>query len=501
MRPVDQGRAPRPDARGVSELVTAFSRLRQTDPRRLLVHQPGAGRSQSVDDIWRAHLEHVELFRSSGLRAGQLLLLACGNRPSVIALWLAARALDLTILPVDAGTTDAEIRELCERFGVAAIVTASASDHLAGRRVSTPDGLALVGRGVDAARYSGIAVLKLTSGSTGLPKATCTSEPQLVIDSRQIVAGMGITPEDTQIAAIPLSHAYGISVILVPLILQATAMVLHESFVPHQLHGDVETFGATTFPGVPFMFEYFLAHPPADGWPRGLHRLISAGARLSTTTVHHFFEQFGVKIHSFYGASESGGISYDASDTVDDETVGHPLPGVTITFRQDESAPPASGRVHVRSGAVSIGYLGESEGEFCDGGFLTGDCGVLDDRGRLRLTGRVSTFINVAGKKVQPAEVEDVLRQMPGVRDVRVVAAADRQRGQQVVACIAVDRSCEVTTLAVRRFCSARLAPHKIPRAVVFLDAIPLTARGKTDRRALDEAIRARIEGMPEQLC
>jgi acyl-CoA synthetase (AMP-forming)/AMP-acid ligase II len=487
----------------VSDLVIAFARLRQTNPERRLIHQPSTSRVYSVEDIWQEHLEYAALFRSSGLRAGQLLLLSAGNHPAIVAVWLAARALDLTILPVDTGTTGAEIRELCERFDVAALVTASVSEqHLAGRWRPIPGGLGLITRSVDGCRYSGTAVLKLTSGSTGLPKATCTSESQLVVDSQQILAGMKIAPADTQIAAIPLSHAYGISVILVPLIFQGSAMVLRESFVPHQLHMDVGAFGATTFPGVPFMFEYFLANPPAEGWPRGLHRLISAGARLPATTVRRFFDQFGVKIHSFYGASESGGISYDDSPTVDDaETVGRPLPGVTVAFRHDESAPSGSGRVHVKSRAVSTGYLDESGGAFCDGGFLTGDCGLFDDRGRLRLTGRVSTFINVAGKKVQPAEVEDVLRQMPGVRDVRVVAAVDPQRGEQVVACLAVDQTSDLTTLAVRRFCSARLAPHKIPRAVVFLDAIPLTARGKTDRRALDEAIRARIAGIPEQLC
>ena len=80
---------------------------------------------------------------------------------------------------------------------------------------------------------------------------------------------------------------------------------------------------------------------------------------------------------------------------------------------------------------------------------------------------------------------------MPGVRDVRVLAAADSRRGEQVVACLAAEpgQTESVTTVAVRRFCSSRLAPHKIPRTVVVLDAIPMTARGKTDRRALDEAI------------
>ena len=114
----------------------------------------------------------------------------------------------------------------------------------------------------------------------------------------------------------------------------------------------------------------------------------------------------------------------------------------------------------------------------------------------------MSSFVNVAGKKVQPAEVEDVLREMPGVRDVRVLGAADRQRGEQVAACIVRDRTAvPLTLLAVRTFCSARLAPYKIPRIVVCLDAIPMTARGKVDRHALDEAVKAAIAGFPEQLC
>jgi long-chain acyl-CoA synthetase len=280
-------------------------------------------------------------------------------------------------------------------------------------------------------------------------------------------------------------------------------MVLRESFVPHQLPADARSFDATTFPGVPFMFEYFIANPPENGWPRGLRRLISAGARLPVETVRGFFDRFGVKIHSFYGASESGGISYDDSDEIDHDTVGWPLPGVTITIRPDSDTPPGTGRVHVRSAGVASGYVGETAEEFCSGGFLTGDYGAFGPTGRLVLTGRVSSFINVAGRKVQPAEVEDVLRQMPGVRDVRVLAAADSQRGEQVVACLAVEpgQTESVTTVAVRRFCSSRLAPHKIPRTVVVLDAIPMTPRGKTDRRALDEEIRLRIKGLPEQLC
>lgn len=489
----------------VSALVASFTRLLDAHPTRQLIHLPAQGQSLTVEDIWRARSEQLDALRACGLQAGQLLLVAVGNRPSAVSLFLAARALDLAVVAVDAGATATEVAELCERYGVAAV--AAAVEHaaeLGTLRATLGDQCALLTRDGERATYTGVALLKLTSGSTGLPKAARISDAQLIADSRQIAAGMQIGPDDTQIAVIPLSHAYGLSVILVPLIVQGTAMVLRESFVPHQLPADARTYRATTFPGVPFMFDYFLGNPPPDGWPDTLRTLISAGARLPGETVRDFHQRYGVKIHSFYGASEAGGISYDRSDDVTVlDTVGWPLPDVTITLRDDPEAPAGCGRVHVQALGVAGGYVGGGDGdEFTADGFLTGDFGRFDDAGRLVLTGRASSFINVAGKKVQPADVEETLRQMPGVLDVRVLGAADPQRGEQVAACIVAERGeRRPTTLAVRRFCSARLAPFKIPRVVVFLDAMPLTARGKVDRRALDDAVRATIAGFPEQLC
>jgi acyl-CoA synthetase (AMP-forming)/AMP-acid ligase II len=158
--------------------------------------------------------------------------------------------------------------------------------------------------------------------------------------------------------------------------------------------------------------------------------------------------------------------------------------------------------VHVRSDAVADSYAGASGSEFGHDGFLTGDYGTIDSDGRLRLTGRASSFVNVAGKKVHPEEVEDVLRTMPGIRDVRIVGAADPRRGEQVAACVVANHGERPpSVIAMRRFCSARLAAFKIPRIIVVLDAIPMTARGKVDRRALDDAVRAAIAEFPEQLC
>src|SRR5262249_30324387 len=162
-------------------------------------------------------------------------------------------------------------------------------------------------------------------------------------------------------------------------------------------------------------------------------------------------------------SSETGGIAFDGDDAIDGSgTVGRPLPGVAVTIRD--------ARIHVRSDAVSSGYVDAPGDAFVDGGFVTADCGEWDAQGRLLLRGRVSSFVNVAGRKVQPGEVEAVLRTMPGVADARVVAAPDPRRGQQIVACIVVAAAGApaITTLSVRRYCAARLASYKIPRAIVF---------------------------------
>jgi acyl-CoA synthetase (AMP-forming)/AMP-acid ligase II len=461
----------------MSELLARFAAIRRDDSARPLIHRPGHNDTLSAAGIWEAHLAIAETLTRHGVSAGHLVVSAVGNTAASVPLLLACRAIGAAMMAVDAGATHVEVTGLAERFGAAAIVGPSPHGDADIRRVAA-----------DTRTYPGAAMLKLTSGSTGQPKAAITTEAQLVADALHIIEAMGIRPDDTQIAAIPVSHSYGLGNLMLPLLLQGTAFVLRDSFVPQQLPDDARRAGARVFPGVPFMFDYFLANPPAGGWPRTLRLLISAGAPLAPATARAFFERFGVKIHSFYGATETGGIAYDDGDDAASEgnAIGRVMPGVTVTLRDDD-------RIHVVSDAVASGYCGGDGGVFVDGGFLTGDCGAFDACGRLALVGRVSSFVNVAGRKVQPEEVERVLHAMPGVVAVRVVSADDPRRGQQLVACIVAAPPSRITSLAVRQFCASRLAPHKIPRLVFFLDAIPLTVRGKTDRAALDALVRARM--------
>jgi long-chain acyl-CoA synthetase len=228
--------------------------------------------------------------------------------------------------------------------------------------------------------------------------------------------------------------------------------------------------------------------------------MISAGAPLDGATARAFAERTGRRIHSLYGTSETAGIAYDADPDPEGEvTMGRPVPGVTLAFWPDDGASPGVGRIHVTGPAVSSGYaLGADDAAFVDGGFLTGDLGALGADGRLRLTGRISAFVNVAGRKVQPDEVEAILRTHPQVADVRVFGLPDERRGQQLAACVVPRPSGPpLGVVALRTFCAERLAAYKIPRVLVLVAELPRDARGKISRQALASLVAGHANAGP----
>ena len=482
----------------MSAIVEAFRRIERNSPARPLIYVPAAHRVVTAVDLARMSATLGAALDGLRLPLGSVIGMALGNRPSAVAAFLACAERGHPYLPIDGGTATDQIADIGRRLNAAALMLASAEPvpGFQSRRTVGDVTLAVAEEPPARPRYDA-SVLKLTSGTTGVPRATLTSEAALVLDSSTLMDAMGIGPDDTQVAAIPISHAYGFGNLLVPLLLQGTAMVMREAFVPQRLPEDARAVGARVFPGVPFMFDFFGQHPPPGGWPPTLTTLLSAGARLGQATVDRFHAEFGLKVHSFYGTTETGGICYDADDdAVREGTVGRPLLGVRVSLTPHDGAPPGGGRVLVSGPAVATSYADGRDPEvFADGGFLTGDLGAFAPDGRLVLSGRVSPFVNVAGRKVQPREVEQVLREIENMLDVRVMGVADERRGELLVAFLVV-RGARPSVVELRRFCATRLASFKIPRGFVFLDEIPLTARGKSDRAALDAAARAASTGM-----
>ena len=307
-------------------------------------------------------------------------------------------------------------------------------------------------------------VLKLTSGSTGMPKAIVCSIDNLIADARNICSTMDIRPADTNLGAIPFSHSYGFSNLVTPLLIQGTPVVVSNEYLPLSLIGLANRHRCTVAPLIPMVFEHLASLPLDDGRFETVRTFISAGAPLLPSTSKRFRERFGIDIHSFYGCSEVGGIAYDrAGGAVERGTVGTPM----------KQGPN-----------VALGYLLDADTFIpFEGKFTPDDIIELRDNGEIALAGRASDWINTAGKKVNPREVEQVILQIEGVRDVKVYGEPAGSRGEVVAA--AVVAGSEVTRETIRDFCRSRLSSHKVPRIVKLLDAIPVDERGKVKRAAL----------------
>ena len=316
--------------------------------------------------------------------------------------------------------------------------------------------------------------LKLTSGTTGAAKAIRFTAAQLLADCDAVCEAMGIGDGDVNFGVIPWSHSYGFSNLVTPLLCRGVSLVASEDRLPRAILDGLARSGATVFPGLPIFFQK-LAALDAPPLPR-LRLCISAGAPLDGTTAAAFRARHGVKIHSFYGSSECGGIAYDTSDgEVPEGFVGEPMRGVALAH--DES----TGRIEVRGPAVGEGYFPEPDDAVLgDGRFIPGDLVRRTAHG-LMLAGRVSDFINVAGRKLNPAEVEAVLRTCPGVREAVVFGVASVLRGEEPVACIVGD----VSTDALHRHCAAALPSWQVPRDFWMLDSLPVNERGKLSRREM----------------
>ncbi len=297
---------------------------------------------------------------------------------------------------------------------------------------------------------------------------------------------MGISSADLNFAVIPLSHSYGFSNLITPLLVRGVPMAISDDRMPRAVLDDLARTGSTVFPGMPLFFQAFNEMTQVPPLPK-LRLCISAGAPLTRTVARNFQEKFGQRIHSFYGASECGGICYDHAATCELEGfVGPALRGVELQPSEPDAGPT---QLRVRSAAVGDGYFPETESDkLGDGFFVPDDLVTISEEG-VRIVGRLSDIINVAGKKVNPAEVEAHLLSFPGVRQAVVFGRASPLRHEEVVACVVATR--EIQEAAVLEFCRARMSGWQVPKRIFLLDTLLSNERGKISRRELAERFSA----------
>ena len=394
-----------------------------------------------------------------------------GNRACWPALLLALFRRELIPLPLGQHLAGGELAAVLETCGARALIEAEGDGFSVNLKSEIGN------RKPPDAQF-----LKLTSGTTSAPRAVRFSAAQLVADGDQICATMGFDADDLNFGAIPISHSYGFSNLLTPLLCHGVPLVVTDERLPRAILDGLAASGATVFPGIPVFFQKMAALENVPALPR-LRLCISAGAPLASAVAGLFTERFGKKIHAFYGSSECGGIAYDASPeaSCEDGFVGTPMSGVSI-------APLGDGRIAIRSAAVGDGYFPDDDPALNGGCFVPGDLVGWSDRG-LTIVGRASDVINVAGRKLSPESVEQSLLKIPGVRQAVVFGVPCADRGEEAIACVAGEG---IDAADVLRFCHERLSPWQVPRDVWIVPEIAANERGKISRRLLAAQYRSR---------
>lgn len=349
---------------------------------------------------------------------------------------------------------------------------------------------------------SDIALLQLTSGTTGQPKAAILTHRNLRSNAAQGRAWVPGLHEGNEVfaAVLPLFHAYGLTLCLTFAVSIGARVILFPTFDVGLFLGAARTSHPTFLPAVPPIYDA-LSRTRAD--LRSIRFSISGAMSLPVTTVARWEEKTGGLLVEGYGMTESSPISLGnpIGPTRRPGTVGIPFPStdIRVVDPADTSvdvAPGEPGELLVRGPQVFQGYWGKPEETaetLCEGGWLrTGDIVTVSADGFVSVVDRVKELIITGGFNVSPTEVEEVLTLHPDVREAAVVGLPRTSGGEDVAAAITLKPGAVFDEGALRDFCRGQLAAYKVPRRVVLVDELPRSQIGKVLRRLVRDDLLGR---------
>jgi acyl-CoA synthetase (AMP-forming)/AMP-acid ligase II len=334
-----------------------------------------------------------------------------------------------------------------------------------------------------------------TSGTTGAPKGVLLSRANLLMCAAAVAEAQVLGPADCALNALSLAHVNAPVVALLATVLSGGNVILLRRFEPAQFWRLAALHGATWANLVPPLIATLARYPrAAEGLlPATLRFVRSASAPLPVPVLAAFEQAFGVPVVESYGISEAA-----SQVTINDPPPGQRVPGsvgtprgVRLRLVDEQGAEVARGEpgeVLVQGPSVMQGYLDDPAATAVairDGWLHSGDLGVLDDDGRLRLVGRRTEIINRGGEKIAPRVVEDALLEHPDVRDVAAVGVPDPIYGEEIKAFVVLRDGSALRERDLRAVAAARLPLHARPRHWEIVAAIPRNAAGKVLRREL----------------
>jgi acyl-CoA synthetase (AMP-forming)/AMP-acid ligase II len=469
--------------------------------------------AQLVDD-------HCAALLRRGLQPGDVVALQSGNRIEFVVALLGAARAGIVVAPLDPALPSTERRARVDRVGARVILTDARRQDSTGGAGECPEWCLQIMPpntphakpemhllASDPARALGVpvsglidrdALIMFTSGTTGAPKLVPWTHENMAASIEGVAGAYQLSPSDATAAAMPLFHGHGLIATLLATLSTGGAVVLpaRGKFSAHTFWDDLAAVEATWYTAVPTIHQIVLDRALLDPRSqRGRLRFIrSCSAPLSTSLVQRMEATFDAPVLSAYGMTETTHQASTVLPSDDDHTrmhtVGTPT-GLSVRIVDDEgrsSAQGATGEIWLHGPGVVRGYLGDDAANattFVDGWVRTGDLGVVDRNGCVRVQGRIKDQINRGGEKISPEHVEEVLLAHPGVSQAAVFGVADALYGERVGAIVVCRRRSHLDAAGLTSYCRQHLAPFEIPEQITFADHLPLTPKGSVDRAKL----------------
>ena len=457
-----------------------------------------------------------------GVSNGDVVALLSYNNVEFLATIFAANHLGAIAMPINWRLAAPELRFILEHSGARALVCgaelvelADAATHdldteLARIRVGDAsvagwDRFAdLHAAGDPPARVPAAADdlhrLMYTSGTTGRPKGVMLTHANLAWKNFAHVTEFGFTADDVGLACGPLYHVGALDLVTTTMMAVGATTMVHTTFDAEQVVDEIERSRVTTIWAAPAMVRAVLDVPGIESRDLSSVRVIIAGGeKMPIPTIERIRSTFpSAWFADAYGLTEtvSGDTFLDRDHTVSKlGSVGRPCQYLELEIWDDDGAPvPAGerGEVVLRGPKVFAGYWRDPDATaaaFQGGWFHTGDIGVLDDDGFLSIVDRLKDMIVSGGENIASSEVERVLYEHDAVVEAAVVGRPDERWGEVPVAFVAVDDTTTVSGDELVEHCREQLARFKVPKDVVFVDALPRNPSGKVLKRELRDRL------------
>ena len=333
------------------------------------------------------------------------------------------------------------------------------------------------------------AYLIYTSGTTSEPKGVIVSHSMIEFTTKNIVNVLGYSDKDIDLLPLPLNHSFGLGCLHTALFAGTTLVLLKNASNLEQILTSLKKYKITTLAAIPATLTKLLNfdNKKIEEYFSEIRLIITNSTSIPKKTVIQFKEILRKgNLATYYGLTEASRSTFMIFDKDNhrEESVGKCPPNVEIKIVNKDKNNLKVGDIFIRGENVIKKYWNniESDKNIFEGWLKTGDTGYFDDEGYLFLKGRSDEIINVGGEKVTPDEIEQIIRNIPGIEDVAAFGIEHQIFGQTIKLNVIKSKNSEIDKMQILSYCIKNLEKFKIPSKIDFVESIPKTEYGKVKR-------------------